>query len=459
MVNQLKPKVVIAAVPYVDTDEPIMAPGVLKAVLAEHGYDCLTMDLNIEVLNKIATNPNRKQIINFFTFQNIHDEITSDLSNIIDYCADRVTASKPDIIGLSLLIHTGQAFTAWMCAAIRHRLPECRIVLGGAGIIDYIADDIVPYCQRMRDLGLADDYISGNAEISFLEYIKGNREYPGINSLESLPVPDLNTLPYPDYSDYNFFLYNAGNIPIFDSRGCVRNCEFCSVTKYWEKFQYKTAECIFKEMMHQIEVHDRRNFDFRSSLVNGNLKEFKKLVDLIYDYNVDRHISERISWQGYYIIRPASQHPEELWRKMSVANTTLFVGIESLISSVRNSLGKVFENEDIDYHLEMGRKYGVTLTLLLISGYPTETRADWEFTKQWFRDRTEYAGTPVNRVVTSNLFIMPGTLLERNSASYGLTNVESKFFWANENLKITPADREVHRKELNQVIRDSGFVN
>ena len=40
----------------------------------------------------------------------------------------------------------------------------------------------------------------------------------------------------------------------------------------------------------------------------------------------------------------------------------------------------------------MAKKYSVPLLLLLIIGYPTETHEDFEFTKQWFQDRQQYAG-------------------------------------------------------------------
>ena len=46
--------VVIVAVPYVDTIEPIMAPGLLKAVLAEKNIDSTAIDLNIDIVNYVT---------------------------------------------------------------------------------------------------------------------------------------------------------------------------------------------------------------------------------------------------------------------------------------------------------------------------------------------------------------------------------------------------------------------
>jgi radical SAM superfamily enzyme YgiQ (UPF0313 family) len=86
---------------------------------------------------------------------------------------------------------------------------------------------------------------------------------------------------------------------------------------------------------------------------------------------------------------------------------------------VRKNLGKYFDNEDIDYHLEMAKKYNVKIILMIITGYPTETVADFEFTQQWFRDRAQYNDTII-RLFLSPLGILPGTGLERNISKHGI---------------------------------------
>ena len=89
--------------------------------------------------------------------------------------------------------------------------------------------------------------------------------------------------PYPDYSDYNFDLYKTPTIPIVDSRGCVRTCEFCDVIEFWKKFQYRSADCVFKEMLYQIDQYHITHFALMSSLTNGNMKEFNKLLEEVLD--------------------------------------------------------------------------------------------------------------------------------------------------------------------------------
>jgi radical SAM superfamily enzyme YgiQ (UPF0313 family) len=172
-------------------------------------------------------------------------------------------------------------------------------------------------------------------------------------------------------------------------------------------------------MLFQIERYNIRDFDFRSSLSNGNLKEFKRLLQIMHNYNQGKYRPEQISWNASFIVRPKSQHPEIMWEQMSNTHATLSLGIESVVPHVRKNLGKYFDNEDIDYHLEMAKKYNVKIVLMVITGYPTETIKDYEFTQQWFRDRVQYNDTIV-RLFLNPADILPGTELERNISKHGI---------------------------------------
>lgn len=445
--------IVIAAVPYTDTKRPMAAPAVLKASLEKNGFSATAIDLNSEVVAKVTGHVLRDKILDFFYYQEIHNEAIEDISRIIEYCADRILMHNPSIIGLSLLTFTGQHFTAWLSATLKQKCPECKIVIGGPGVKPISTDLKESFAEKLVRLRLVNDYITGDGDQSFVEYARGNISYPGINADNWLPTANLNDLPYPDYSDYNFFWNEEVSIPIVDSRGCVRSCEFCDVIEFWKKFQYLSAGRIFDEMMHQIKKHNIHHFDFRSSISNGNLKEFRKLLELLVDYNKNKFRPEQISWEGSFIVRTPSQHPELLWEQFHKTHAKIFLGIESVVPRVRNSLGKNFSNEDIDFHLEMSRKHKVPVRLLLISGYPTETLEDYEFTKQWFRERKHYANNNVYSVQLSQALILPGTQLQKKSKDYGIINIEDNRFWMNKKLNITPEQRQQHFSELTAVCR------
>lgn len=448
--------VVIAGMPLVDTlHAPLAAPAVLKSSLTANGIESVAIDLNIEVLAKVKSHPEQENIRKFFLKQQAEDWVVEQISSILHYCAKRILDHNPSLIAVSLLTYECQIFTSWLCLVLKELAPDIPIVAGGPGIKYQIANYDDHWRHKARDRGLINDWISGDGDQSLVEYAKGNKDYPGINNDNWLPS-DLNSLPYPDWSDYNFYWYSQSYMPVVDSKGCVRNCEFCDVIEYWQKFQSRTADNIFEEMLHANTVYGSTMFDFRSSLSNGNLKEFKKLIDLIDAYNQGKFRPEQFGFNCSFIIRKEALHPESMWQKMSNCHATLSLGVESVIPHVRKDLGKNFENPDIDWHLEMAKKYNVDLNLMIITGYPTENREDWEFTKQWFRDRQQYNNT-ITRLFLSPAVVLPGTGLQRAAEEYQLiltTNGADGKWYTND---ISYDDRIQYHKELVSMCRDLGF--
>jgi len=443
--------ILFCSAPGTFSDRPILAPGILKACVESAGFSSTAIDLNIEIHNQIQQHPRKELIEDFFKQQKIHPDITNDIGDLLDYCANRIIDLNPPILGLSLLTQDNQFFAVWLCFHIKTLKPEIKIVIGGSGIKTFVAESTINFADLLKSKGYIDDYINGDGEYTIVEYLRGNLSYPGINSGSWQPIKDLNVLPHSDFSDYDFSQYSEPGIPLCDSRGCVRTCEFCDIIEHWKKYQYRTATNIFAEMQYQINNYGLKKFFFYNSLTNGNMKEFLRLLDFICDYN-DQNPTDQISWDGYFIVRNAKQHPEEFWQKINKSNGYLQLGIESVVEKVRVSLGKNFTNQDIDYHLEMAKKHSVPLLLLLIVGYPTETREDFEFTKQWFRDRAQYANDPISSVVLSMSAILPNTQLERKQQDYGIIRGEIPTVWMTQISAIGTEDRLKHYNELNDLL-------
>jgi radical SAM superfamily enzyme YgiQ (UPF0313 family) len=436
------PKVVITTVPFIDEDTPISAPAVLKASLEANGINCVGLDLNIEIYNKIQHHPNRNLFLDFFYRQIINEEIVEELTKMLDFYATELLSHKPDIIGLSLFSKECQTFAAWLCAVLRQQAPTVKIVIGGSGL-ETLENSLFKFPDRLKKLGLIDDYITGDGETSLVEYVRGNYDYPGINSTNWQPNKFFDQLPSPDFSDYRFFKYKYALLPIVDSRGCVQACEFCDVIEFWTKFQYLTADNIFNQMLQHITNYRVYRFQFASSICNGNLREFKKLVQLIADYNDSVTTLEQIHWVGSFIVRPATQHKEELFKLIKRSNGFLLTGVESIVDRVRIALGKKFNNDDLDYHLQMLKKYGIRTNLLMIAAYPTETVEDYEIVNQWFRDHKEYANTTIEHVQLTLPAILAGTKLERTT--------DLKQF------RDTELQRRQHGINLMKILRECGY--
>ena len=448
--------ILFCSAPGTFTFRPILAPAILNACAKSAGFNSTAIDLNIEIVNRMWANPNRKHIENFFNLQIIDDTVIQDIGDLIDYSANRIIATGAKILGLSLLTQDSQFFTIWLCYHLKTICPNIKIVIGGSGIKNFIAESTIGFAELLKSKGYIDDYINGDGEHSIVEYLKNNLSYPGINTGTWQPIVDLNQLPIPDFGDYNFTHYVDKGIPICDSRGCVRTCEFCDLIEHWKKYQYRTADNIFAEMTTQIQRYGIHRFFFYNSLTNGNMKEFRKLLNLICNYN-EHNPQNPISWEGYFIVRNQNQHSADLWTKIKKSNGKLQLGIESVIEKVRIGLGKNFTNDDIDYHLDMAQQYSVPIELLLIVGYPTETKEDFEYTKQWFKQRKHYAKNSVTSVVLSMASILPNTQLEKNQSTYGIVRGEVPTIWLTKKNNIDTQDRLNYFNELTQLLVTIGI--
>jgi radical SAM superfamily enzyme YgiQ (UPF0313 family) len=440
--------IVFAAVPHTNTNEPTMAPALLKSIAVKHGYSSIALDLNIEIINILKHHKKESELVDFFIFAKENPELADDVAELIDYSAKRILSYQPKIIGLSLLTYRSQIFTLWLSIKLKMLAPETPIIIGGPGIKNFLISTDNNFCEYAKSLGLIDHYITGDGELSLVEFLNGNLDYPGINSENWIQPTELDQFPYPDYTDYNFDQYTQKVVPVTDSRGCVRACEFCDVIEHWKKYVYRSAESVFDEMLYQIARHGMLDFTMRNSLTNGNMKEFKKFLDLVGAYNQARPSNQQIYWQGYFIIREKNQHPEEFFQKIKASNGSLWLGVESVIEHVRRGMGKNFSNESIDYHLEMTQKYQIPVTLLVMTGNPTETLDDYEFTKQWFRDRYRYAGNSVEDVNLSLASILPGTEWDRKQQEMNIEMGKFPVLWINQETKITAAQRTKHWEEL-----------
>jgi len=181
------------------------------------------------------------------------------------------------------------------------------------------------------------------------------------------------------------------------------------------------------------------------------MKEFKKLLNLISNYNQDKSIENQISWQGFFIVREKTQHPEEIFQKIKQSNGKLWLGVESVIKRVRYEMGKNFSDESIDYHLEMTQKYQIPILILMMIGNPTETLTDYEFTKQWFRERYQYAGNSIEGIILSMSAVLPGTAWDKKQEEMHLDIGKFPVLWINQETKITAAQRLAYWNELEHI--------
>jgi hypothetical protein len=458
--NQLNVEkdVVIITAPLTDTAIPLMAPAALKPVVESIGLSCLAVDLNAEIYKLVKEHPLQDELVRFF-FENYTTEETEEwLQDLFYSTAQQLLSYKPRVVCISVFSYVCQIATKWLAYYIKKLAPTTLIYVGGAGCLNTFTGPS-EYIDELLATGLVDYHVRGDGEHSLYELLIGNNKFPGINSLtwQEMSNDELAKIPMPDYTDYDFTVYEKKVLPLLGSRGCVRQCTFCDYIANWKKFQWRTADDIFNEMLTQYQQYGLTNFKFQDSLTNGNQKEFRRLCDLLAEHN--NTSSVKFKWSGYYIFREWSNTSLRDWELIHQSGAeNLMVGIENLNQEIRFAIGKKFSNEAIDLHLEQAYNYGINLQFLNIVGYVNETQEHIEYIKQWLKDHVKYKDM-LYLQWGGTLGIFPNTYLEQNREQLGVIMIGTQpQSWTNPIVNSTPELRAGWAKELNEYSRQLGYT-
>lgn len=266
----------------------------LSSLLRSAGYKTTVFDFNVDSYVRLEKTllKNAWSGANYFWWSNQNEydvRIRPHLEPILHKYVQKILSTNPDVVGLSIL-DTNMIPSEWIAAEIKRIAPHIKIVIGGPKCQNsFYCDEYKPYI----------DYIvRGEGEqtlIDLLASIENNE--PNIErivgSLYEGKRVDLDSLPFPDYSDYDLKLYrNQYGVSAEFSRGCIAKCTFCTETWFW-KFRDRYANRVVDEIEYQVKNYGINFVWFIDSLLNGNLKELRKFAIELVKRNLN------ITWTGY----------------------------------------------------------------------------------------------------------------------------------------------------------------
>lgn len=278
---------------------------------------------------------------------------------LLEKYVDEILAEDPDIVGLSLYF-TNRIPSEWVANEIKKRRPNVMIIFGGPEChsTDYVPPDSV------------DHWFTGESEqllLDFLEKYETGEKITErhLGSLYSATRIDIDSLPFPDYSDFDFSKY-LGHLSINTeiSRGCIAKCSFCSETYYW-KYRDREAHSILDEIEHQVKVNDIKAVSFVDSLVNGNLKSLKGFAEGLLERKLN------IRWWGY--ARCDGRMDGAYFDLLRASGCDGFsYGVESGSQKVLDLMQKKVKVSDINENLYHSGRVGMTANANWIIGAPGE---------------------------------------------------------------------------------------
>jgi len=449
----------IVTVPVTDTGgKPLQAPAVLKGVAEKNGYSARTMDLNHEFHKLSKTNKKEYDSLkNYFmlgTMLDIKDYKLVD--RYIDKVANEVLEQfQPKYLAVSVFTYLCQKFSELFAQKIKDKNPKIKIIFGGMGLQSQGIKSDFEWPEKLKSANTIDHYIASEGEVALVRLLKHGKG-PGIDNPDWEQQKELDSLVYPDYSDYDFNEYGTKTLMITGSRGCVRKCSFCDIHVHWKQFVFRSGRSIADEMISQSQKYGIFRFQFTDSLINGSMKAYREFVEIMSDYN--KNHPAKITWRGQMIVRGIRSMTKNDWVLTRESGAVSFdIGIESGSESVRDHMKKRFSNLDMDEFIEQAFINKVPCRLLLIVGYLNETREDFQQTLNMLKKYKKYQSMIPEVFPGTTMSILPGTTVWEDHKNDLSLNGGENFWTYAKNPTLDFRERLKRRIVLAEECRKLGY--
>ncbi|MCX5693889.1 MAG: radical SAM protein [Candidatus Omnitrophica bacterium] len=405
----------------------------LSAYLKMRGHEVYAHDFNVEI-----------PVINdcdnaFWGDTNNQEEFFNKNKQIVERWIQHILDFSPDVVGISVW-EAQLYFSLQLARMIKAKKKEVKVVFGG------------PWCSHMiaplnHIIGDGVDYIVyGEGEATLAEIVESGNFKGAITGCRRWidgevidggwreEISNLDSLPFPDYTPFSFNKYLISAYPILLGRGCNWNCSFCTHRLVWQRFRYRSAENIFKEIQHCFSQYPFvKRFQSCDHSMNANMTQLLQLCDLIIAGNIK--IEE---FGGYGQVNPRMLEDKVILKLKQAGFNSWGIGIQSGSDRILKSMRRPYTAAQAEKMLEIMHRLGVSSAIDFIIGYPDETEED-------FGQTLEFA-TRVGKYVT-NISIAPHCLVGGNDLAlypekygiYALNKEEGGCAW--ESSANTPAVR------------------
>lgn len=409
----------------------------LTAVTRSAGYRTSVFDWNIETWHALKNLENFDMdpyqgggATDYLWLDSMYDQHLKDkIEPMLETYLAKLIETKPDVVGFSLY-YTNIKTTTWLARQLKKHLPNVIIIGGGS----HIQWDPAPFPEF-------DHVVKGEGEEVLLELLnkieKGEKISQYQFDADTSKRLNLDTLPMPDYSDFEINEYLMPNAFSSEfSRGCVAKCTFCAETHYW-KYRGRQGPMVLDEIEFQHKNFGIDFFWFIDSLVNGNINELRAFALGV----IDRGL--KIRWTGY--ARCDSRMDYEYYKDLRESGCdNLNYGVESGSNKVLNDMRKNITAEEVEQNFKDGYSNDVHAATNWMLGYVTERSTDFARTLILFW-RIQKCLINASR---QTMLIGPSRVRD-DPDKFGVHNKWFLNAWASKDLENTKIHRLIRLKSFN----------
>ena len=322
------------------------------------------------------------------TFLNERSRHTADIADLTFHKGDwqahltgRIEAGGYDLIGFSVLtFDVLQSLTLSRFIKARWDIP---IIFGGIhAILD--PEDVIRYPE-------VDMVCTGEGEFLLKEILDNDLDCRGVEGVwfkadgavvrnpPRLLLEDLDTLPFPDWSQYDletYFLFNNNHLTLMASRGCPYACTYCSnhilkQTLKGKYVRYRSVDNVLDEVQAAIDRYTGRGFLYIYFIDDIFILNRKWTLAFCQKY-IERGFHKRVRFTCS--VR-ANLVTEPIIAALKAAGCyQVGMGIEAADDHIRNDVYKRnMSREQIDRAVDIIKRSGLLLSTQFIVGAPFET--------------------------------------------------------------------------------------
>src|ERR1017187_1493532 len=296
---------------------------------------------------------------------------------------DRFT---PDLVGVRCLSIGTDAFHL-LAETVKQWNEKCFLVVGGP----YATDDP----EGALRSGFVDCVVTGEGEVTMNQLVERLMarspiaDVPGmayrqenrvVRTEPQIPIADLDSLPFPDYSLINLerfsnqFLTFTSKLSrphanIMTTRGCPYRCAYCH-NLLGKQFRARSPESVLAEMHSLNANYGITDFQIIDDIFNLDLARAKRICDLIANSGMKVTLSFPNAIRGDRV-------DEELIEKMAAAGTKFIsYAVETASPRLQNLIRKHLNLDKVFKAITYTSKVGIVTRGFFMIGFPTETEEE-----------------------------------------------------------------------------------
>jgi ribosomal peptide maturation radical SAM protein 1 len=300
----------------------------------------------------------------------------------LDHCADEILASRPSIVGFTL-VYTQTWPSAALAHVIKSRAPEVKILFGGASCEGPMGPAL------LRAFPQVDAVARGESEGSLVELVHALASGGDLHGQRGLCFRDarrivevsndrearhsMDELPVPVYDEYFERLARSNlassilpQLPFESSRGCwwgmKQHCTFCGLNGLDMRYRSKSPQRVLDELSTLASRHAVLDFTAVDNIID--LEYFRSVLPRLAETN--EH------WSFFYETKSnLTEAQVRLLRESGVRS--IQPGIESLSTPTLRLMKKGVTALQNIRLMKWCAQYGVEVTWNLLYGFPQES--------------------------------------------------------------------------------------